>query len=108
MLGIRFKTFLSLKAVVIVGFCVFWGAGFQFGRYLGGGDVKGSFEPIALKTVGITCAFACLFFLSVASLKKAQAILVAPSRSNDFRPREFYLLAFVTFVLASFYLFVEV
>ncbi|MEM8859445.1 MAG: hypothetical protein AAGD96_14045 [Chloroflexota bacterium] len=106
MFGIRFKSLLSLKAYVIVAFIAFWNAGFLLGRYLGGGGIQASFEPVAMKTTGITCALAGLFFLSVAASTKVQSILVAPSRSNNFRSREFYILAFLTCGMAIGYLFI--
>lgn len=96
MLGIRFKSVLSLKAYILIFFAIAWNAGFLTGRYLGGGGVKGSFEPIALETHGVVGGAACLFFLCAANPRIAQKYFIAPSRSQNYRPREFYLLAFVT------------
>lgn len=107
MFRIQLKSLLSLKISVIISFVVFWNAGFLLGRYLGGGDIQASFEPIAMKTAGITSIFVGLFSLLIAASKKMQSILVSPARSDSFRSREFYILAFITCGLGLFYLLVE-
>ena len=104
MLGIRLKTILSLKVYILLSFIIFWNAGFLFGRYLGG-DVRGSFAPIAVRTYGAVCGAACIFFLFVANPKVAQRYFVSPSRGQNYRPREFYLLAFLMGAMAINFIF---
>jgi len=67
---------------------------------LGGGGLTGALTSTGMKVTGLVCTAACLFALAVASSKSLQSLVVAPSRTSNFSPKEFYFLALITGVLA--------
>ena len=93
------KSFVSLKAYVLIAFVVIWNAGFLLAMQLGGGGLRGGLTPIGMKITGAVCIAACIFSLLVACIKPIQARLVAPARAHNFNVKEFYFLAFVSGVL---------
>ena len=98
---LEWRSFVSLKAPVIVAFVLIWNAGLLLAMHLGGGGLKGGLTPIGMKITGVVCLAACLFSLSVAASKSVQAALIAPSRAANFNSKEFYFLAFVLGALAA-------
>lgn len=97
---LNWKSLISLKAPVIVAFVFLWNAGFLIAMYLGGGGLSGGLTPIGMEITGYVCLLACLFSLSVATIKRVQSALIAPSRADNFNAKEFYFIAFITGVLA--------
>jgi len=97
---IEWRSLASLKVSVIVAFVLIWNAGFLLAMYLGGGGLRGGLSPIGMKVTGVVCLAACLFSLSVAASRTVQAVLITPSRVENFNPKEFYFLAFVSGVIA--------
>jgi len=97
---LNWKSLLSLKAPVIIAFVLLWNAGFFLAMYLGGGGLRGGLTPIGMEITGYICLVACLFSLSVATIRRVQSILIAPSRAENFNTKEFYFIAFITGVLA--------
>ena len=50
--------------------------------------------------ISITCLLACFFDFSVAISTKVRNKLIEPKRSHNYQGKYFYLLGFVTLVLA--------
>mgnify|MGYP003388897298 CR=1 FL=1 len=48
------KSLISLKIPVLIGFVVLWSAGFLLAIYLGGGGLRGGLTPIGMKVSRFT------------------------------------------------------
>ena len=97
---LEWRSYISLKASVLIVFVALWNAGILYAMFLGGGGPRGGLTPVGMKVTGFVCVAASIFALSVAMSKSLQSSLVAPTREKNFNSREFYFLAFVTGVLA--------
>ena len=97
---LEWRSFISLKAPVLIAFVALWNAGILYAMFLGGGGPRGGLTPVGMKVTGFVCVAASIFALSVAMSKSVQASFIAPARAQNFHSREFYFLAFVTGVLA--------
>lgn len=99
-MGLHWKSLLSLKTPVIVGFVAIWSAGFVFALQLGGGGLAGGLSPVGMRATGVLCALAFTFSVTVAAYRSVQAWVIEPARAADFSPKEFYCLALIAGVLA--------
>ena len=96
---IDWRSLASLRVSVIVAFVVLWNSGLFLASYLGGGDWT-SVTPVGLVVSGAVFLGASAFSLLVARFKRIQNVVVAPERSANFNPKEFYFVAVVCGLLA--------
>ena len=98
-LGINFKSFVSLKTGYLVGFILFWNAGFFLAMQMGGGGLEGGLSDVGMLITGVICFASSIFAFAVASLPQLQIKLIDPERKADFTKREFYILALILWLI---------
>ncbi len=86
---LEWRSLVSLKTPVIVGFIIAWNAGVLFANY-SGGEGFWTFTPKSMKMAGFVCLGASLFSLAVAAVKPFQAVVIAPTRAKHFTPKDFF------------------
>ncbi len=91
----NWRSFLSLKAYVLVIFVVLWNLGLLYDFIIEGRSIIADKSSTGLKISGFTCLAACVFAIAVAKSKNIQDILVAPKRNHNFNVKEFYFMAFI-------------
>ena len=85
---------------MIVVFLVVWNAGLLYAWHLGGGIPWGGLTPIGMKMSAFVLLAASVFAIAVATSGAVQERLVEPTRAENFRARDFYILALATGTLA--------
>lgn len=99
------NSLFSIKKSVLIGFVIFWNAGFLIAMYFGDGGIEGMFSPKSMKVQGIVCVLASLFCLGIAIIKPVQKLVILEGRASEFNPIAFYFVAFITAMLAISRLF---
>ena len=95
-MNLDWKSLVSLKVPVIIAFVVIWNAVFLYAMHLGSEDFPGRLTPENMWITGFLCIAVSIFSLFIAVLKPFQNIVVAESRAQNFRAKEFYFLALLT------------
>lgn len=96
----QWRSLLSLKTSVLILFLLIWNLGFVVAMY---GFGNGFSQPITPETgvvISIICICTCVFSLAVSFSSRIRAKLLATTRKQDYRAKDFYLLSFVTFMLS--------
>ena len=91
--SVEWRSILSLKASVIVGFVLTWNLGFSVAIYVNGGMTRMSFP--AAWIIGATCFIASGFFAAIAMSGRFREFVLAPTRQHNFRRGDFVFLAFL-------------
>ena len=105
-MSMNWRSIVSLKVQVLIGFVLLWNLGLFYAASLGGGFPEGALTPAGMRATGYVCLLALSFCLAVARLKPIQSLVVAPSRANNFNSKEFYLMALTLgFLTLSRFLF---
>jgi hypothetical protein len=80
--SLNWRSFISLKAYVIIIFLVVWNVGLLYAMYMGGGGLEGGLTPIGMKISSYVYLAASIFSFSVAVSKPVQAALIAPNSTS--------------------------
>ncbi len=96
----QWRSYLSLKTSVLVAFLIIWNLGFVVAMYGFGDGFGAPITPNAGIVISVICICACIFGLIVSFSEKFRNNLLEPKRAHDYRVKDFYLLSFITFVLA--------
>jgi len=96
----QWRSYLSLKTNILVIFFILWNTGFIVAMYIFGDGFGSPITPGAGIVISIVCFIAGIFGFSVAVSTNVRKRLLEPTRSDNYRKKDFLLLGFVGIGLA--------
>ena len=96
----QWRSYLSLRTEVLLIFFVVWNLSFLFAIFVYGNGLDSPFSLRGGMIISGICALTCVFCLTIIFSKSVRNHLLEPKRLHNYRAKDFYLLAFITFIIS--------